>query len=45
MEMHSPVIAKRLWNVLRLTFFMMEGIDIEEEVDHGHELDDEERKL
>ena len=24
---------------------MMEGIDIEEEVDHGHELDDEERKL
>ncbi|XP_061349031.1 uncharacterized protein LOC133294396 [Gastrolobium bilobum] len=23
MEIHSPVIAKRLWNVLRITFFMI----------------------
>lgn len=23
MEVHSPVIAKRLWNVLRVTFFMV----------------------
>ena len=23
MEVHSPVIAKRLWNVLRVTFFML----------------------
>ncbi|XP_054801294.1 uncharacterized protein LOC129305291 [Prosopis cineraria] len=23
MEVHSPVIAKRAWNVLRITFFMM----------------------
>ncbi|GMY12932.1 Avr9/Cf-9 rapidly elicited protein [Fagus crenata] len=23
MEVHSPVIAKRLWNVLRVTFFMI----------------------
>ncbi|KAI9120291.1 hypothetical protein K1719_007324 [Acacia pycnantha] len=23
MEVHSPVIAKRVWNVLRITFFMM----------------------
>lgn len=23
MEVHSPVIAKRLWNVLRITFFMI----------------------
>ncbi|WJX83222.1 hypothetical protein P8452_65898 [Trifolium repens] len=23
MEVHSPVVAKRLWNVLRITFYMM----------------------